>query len=199
MADSELMTAVAGEVSDDAVGPERDENQYRLDTMLKVAPKLIQIAEHVAMVERAMGGMLPEVVSRAPLGTTVDLVSGIVKAYEAALETLEGIGKRLSYVKEVSLPDRFDADKVKTFNTEEFRVTKTVRLMASIIPEQKDTAFQWLRDNDYDALIKETVNASSLSAAAKELMEAGKELPEDYFRCHSKNGVSITKLKAKRG
>lgn len=199
MAESEVMAAVAAEVPDSAVGPERDEDQHRLDTMLKVSPKLEQIMEHIDMVERAMGGMLPEVVARAPLGTAVDIVSTITKAYEAALEALEAIGKRISYVKELSLPDRFDAEKVKTFNTDQFRVTKTVRLMASIVPEEKEAAFKWLRDNNYDALIKETVNASSLSTAAKELMESGKELPDDYFRTHSKNGVSITKLKPKRG
>lgn len=48
---------------------------------------------------------------------------------------------------------------------------------------------------DYSSLIQPTVNSSSLSALAKELMESGGELPADMFSVHTKDGVSITKAK----
>jgi len=48
---------------------------------------------------------------------------------------------------------------------------------------------------DYGSLISETVNASSLSSLAKELLEVGKELPDHLFNVHTKDGVSITKGK----
>lgn len=46
---------------------------------------------------------------------------------------------------------------------------------------------------DYGSLIQPTVNSSSLSALAKELMESGKDMPDDLFNVHTKDGVSITK------
>lgn len=49
----------------------------------------------------------------------------------------------------------------------------------------------------YGSLIQETVNSSSLSSLAKELMEEGKEMPEKTFNIHAKDGVSITKAKKK--
>lgn len=50
---------------------------------------------------------------------------------------------------------------------------------------------------DFGSLIKETVNSSSLSSLAKELMESGKSLPDAPFNVHTKDGVSITKAKRK--
>lgn len=49
----------------------------------------------------------------------------------------------------------------------------------------------------YSALIKPTVNASSLSSLAKELLGQGMEMPDGLFRVYSKDSVSITKGKAK--
>jgi hypothetical protein len=200
MADTNTtLDQVSSMVPDSELGPNRDDKDHRYNTMLKVAPKLYQIVEHLQLVERAMAAMLPEVIAEQPLGATVDLVSDISKTFESVDAALSDIKKRIDFAKEVSLPQRFDDEQVKTFNTDKFRVTKTSRVFASILPEVKDEAFQWLEENEFGSLIKPTVNASSLSAAAKELMENGKELPEDYFRCHMKNGVSITVLKPKRG
>lgn len=50
---------------------------------------------------------------------------------------------------------------------------------------------------DYGSLIQETINASSLSALAKELRETGALLPSEIFNVHEKDGVSITKGKKK--
>lgn len=46
---------------------------------------------------------------------------------------------------------------------------------------------------DYGSLIQPTVNSSSLSALAKELVEVGQEMPPELFNVHVKDGVSITK------
>lgn len=193
------LDTVSREVPDSELPPQRDEDAHRLATMEKVPERLDAIIPQLAMIERAMASMLPEVVAKAPLGSVVDVVSDTAKAYERLDEALSAVKKRLDFAKEVSVPERFDADKVKTFNTDRFRVTRLTRLFASIIGDEKEAAYKWLRDNGYDALIKETVNASSLSSAAKELIETGKELPDDLFSMASKNGVSITALKAKRG
>jgi hypothetical protein len=51
----------------------------------------------------------------------------------------------------------------------------------SVRGERKEDAYTWLNDNGYGDLIKETVNASTLKALGKELLEKGTSLPEEYF------------------
>lgn len=190
--------------TDTVSSPEDTAKSQRLERMSQVAPALMAIANKLTQIEEAMGQMLPDVIKEQPLGVAVDLISDI----KMAIDILHGDGasvvtnrvkSRLNYVREVTLPNRFDDEKVKTFNTERFRVTRTVSIRASILGETKDEAFEWLRNNELGDLIKPTVNASSLSAAAKEQIENGQELPEELFRVHYQDGCSITKLKPKRG
>ena len=69
-------------------------------------------------------------------------------------------------------------------------------MFASIIAEKRPQAFQWLRDNGYGDIIQETVNASTLSAFAKTLLETeNKELPEEFFRVHAESQATLTRGK----
>lgn len=179
------------------------EAQDRLKRVLAVIPQFSAIYDQLDKIEHELATCLPDVVREQPLGDVVDIVSDL----KLGMELLRGDGSavvtnrvnaRISYVREVTLPARFDHEKVKTFNTDRFRVTRTVNLLCGIIPDQKEAAWDWLRENGLGDLIKPTVNSSSLNAAAKEQIENGKELPEELFRTHSKDGTSITKLKPKR-
>lgn len=143
--------------------------------------------------EKMLGSTLPDFVATQPLGTAVDGLSGLDKAVTTLEKSLSAVKARLSFAKEVSMPSRMDAEAVKTFNTENFRVTRTARVFASINAEHLDDAYDWLRGHEYGSLIKETVNSSSLSAVAKEMMQEGEELPEEFFKVHMKDGISITK------
>jgi hypothetical protein len=174
---------------------EGDEVSRQAATVAKAVVRLNDITEYLSLIDRAVASVLPEVIANHPLGDAVDNVSDLDGAITAAEKALSELKGRISYSKEVSMPARMDAEKAKTFNTEKYRVTRTARVFASILSDQISAAYDWLRRNQYDALIKETVNSSSLSAAAKELMEAGRELPEDMFRVHMKDGISITKKK----
>ncbi len=123
--------------------------------------------------------------------------------------SVSAVKGRLTYLKQVVMIEILDAAKVKTFNTDRFRVSKTTRLNASmlkvdedgnplVIPDGQDYAgnplgYKWLVDNGYESLIKPVVNASSLSATAKELIENGRELPEEFFKVHSQPDISVTK------
>jgi len=142
---------------------------------------------------------LPDIVARDTIGNVVDLASGLAKGFESFEATMKAYRGEIAKMKELHMPTRFDDEGVTTFNTDQFRVSRTTRVLASIIADEKEDAFEWLRENDYEGLIKPTVNASSLSGAAKELMENGMELPDDMFRVHTKNGVSITVKKPSRG
>lgn len=168
-----------------------------LSIQQEVIDKAIQASERTTSMLGNMAGslnsLLPAYVADQPLGIAVDGLSTLDKAVAALEKALLEVKAKLAFAKEVSMPQRMDAEAVKTFNTDNFRVTRTARVFASIAAEQVESAYQWLRDNGYESLIKETVNSSSLSAAAKEMMQEGEELPEELFKVHMKDGISITK------
>jgi len=97
------------------------------------------------------------------------------------------------------IPAAFERENISTFTTADgYRVTLSTRFVASIKPDMKGEAWDWLRKNGLDALIVETVNASTLSAAGKKMIEdEGKELPEHLFNAHFMPSVSLTKTKKK--
>jgi hypothetical protein len=60
----------------------------------------------------------------------------------------------------------------------------------------KDKGFQWLRENGLGDIIKPTVNAQTLAASAKELMEShGKEMPEEIFKTTVNTFTSVVAVK----
>ena len=91
------------------------------------------------------------------------------------------------------LPTKFKEAGVTSITVNSYRYTITENVYASIPPDGKVNAYQWLRDNELGALIIETVNASTLSAQARALMEEGKELPPELFKVSILPNVSMTK------
>ena len=59
----------------------------------------------------------------------------------------------------------------------------------------KDAAYWWLRLNNLGDLIQETVNASTLAAAARKRNDDGFDMPEAYFKMAIMPSTSITKVK----
>lgn len=202
---------MARDIPEEAIGPKPTEDeakQKRLDLMHRAIKRLGEIDENLRMIERAIGANMPDVLRDLPLGDACDMVSDfklVMDQLGGDSGTIAGIKSRLSYLREVTMPEILTAAKVKTFNTDRFRVSKTTKLMASVNPEAgvhtegefagQPKSWDWLRENGYGMLIKPTVNASSLSSTAKELIESGHELPEDLFRVHTKESISITKKK----
>lgn len=94
------------------------------------------------------------------------------------------------------LPEVFENEGVTTLNLASgYRVTISSVTRASIPAENKQKAYEWLVTHDLGDLITSTVNASSLSATAKSLLEEGRQLPDDLFKVAVLPQVSMTKLK----
>lgn len=89
------------------------------------------------------------------------------------------------------LPEAMRAAGFTTVNHEVGRVTIGTRVSASML--DREQAMQWLRDNELGSLIIETVNAMTLGAQAKDMIERGEELPHDIFKTSVKAYTSITK------
>lgn len=77
---------------------------------------------------------------------------------------------------------------------EGYRVGISHTWRASIKKDMKKEAYAWLEQNNHGDIITETVNASTLSALAKELNEEqNQELPEKLFTSAHMPATSVTK------
>lgn len=112
-------------------------------------------------------------------------------------ESLKPLNELYDKYKTKVLPELFEQSGVPHVSLEEgFRVGVSSRFVASIIPDQRDKAFNWLRTHGFSDLITSTVNAQTLSAAAKVMREEqNRELPVDLFRTADLPNVSVTKTK----
>lgn len=92
------------------------------------------------------------------------------------------------------VPAKFEDDGVTHHSLAAgFRVTTSYATRAAMIPDKKEEAKQWLRENHPDVVI-ETVNASTLSALAKQLAEEQNlDLPRDLFNTTMLPGTSVTR------
>lgn len=124
-----------------------------------------------------------------------------VEQTKTAREAMAGIADNLS---RVTIPDIFRALREKTGQKPPFiiegvgRVTVANKFSASIVDHPvlgKEPGYDWLRENGHGSLIQNTVNSSTLSAFAKNMLEEnGVELPTDLFKTGVNPYTSITKI-----
>lgn len=108
-----------------------------------------------------------------------------------ARDALSDIADHLSTI---DVPDVMRLAKVKTTTIEGVgRVTVSYRFSCSMLDKEK--GMNWLRENGHGGLIQPTVNAQTLGAFAKNLIETeGKELPVEIFKTGTAPYTSITKV-----
>ena len=106
-------------------------------------------------------------------------------------EALTQIEERLS---REQVPDVMRAHNIRNVTIEGVgRVTLGTRWSASMLDKQ--SGFEWLRQNGHGGVIQETVNAQTLGALAKELNNDGIDLPQPIFTTNIMTYTSITKVK----
>lgn len=121
---------------------------------------------------------------------------GNLRACKENLEDeVKALNKEFDYVRLSLIPKIFDEKGISKLTiTGVGRVNLTGDLYASIQPDKQDEAFQFFRDLDKGALIKETINSSTLKATLKAMMQAGEEIPEDIFKVTPFTRASLTKV-----
>jgi len=98
--------------------------------------------------------------------------------------------------KELTMPEACEQAGLENVPLSEgYRVGTSTTIRASIRPDMKQEAFVWLMEHQNGDVIQETVNASTLSALARELREVNVDLPEDLFNVADVNNTSVTKIK----
>lgn len=115
----------------------------------------------------------------------------VIDSMDEHRKALNAIKSHLQYT---FLPQLMASASLKTATLSAGRLTVTTDVRASIRKDMKEIGYAWLRDNDLDALITETVNASTLSALAKDFISHAKELPDDVFNVAVNERVSLTKV-----
>lgn len=163
---------------------------------------LITYNRYAAMMERfaLINEVLNDAEPESPPNEKASVCAEYYRTLRALHDEAEAIKKRLhkeleSYGMGV-LPEVFETEELTSCNLASgYRVTISQVTRASIPAETKPAAYQWLLDNDLGDLITSTVNASSLSATAKTLLEQGQELPDSLFKVAILPQVSMTKLR----
>lgn len=91
----------------------------------------------------------------------------------------KAINLRIEHLTRVLLPEAMDEDGVSNISIDGVgRITLRGEVFASIRADNREAAYEWLRDTGRGSLISETVNASTLKAAVKEWLKQGEEIPE---------------------
>lgn len=137
---------------------------------------------------------------RAKKGGAVKMARAFVVLHRAMARLAENqkeLEELYRQYKETEVPAAFEADGVTSIPLEEgFRVGISHTWRASIKPDMKDQAYAWLRGHKHGDIIKPTVNASTLSALAKELVEEyNLELPATLFNAAHMPNTSVTSTK----
>jgi aspartate aminotransferase-like enzyme len=159
-----------------------------------------KLDEHLDQVEGTLRADLSTFMDRVKLSPMTDAAEMYVDIKNLN-DRYEELGKLLgATVEELKLkiiPAKFESSKTTTWTSSRgFRVTISGLTRASM-GENKEAAKEWLRKNGLGAIIQETVNASTLSATAKALLEEGKELDPDLFKTTLMTTTSVTKVKPK--
>jgi len=89
-----------------------------------------------------------------------------------------------------TVPTAMDTAGLTTASHRLGRVSLVDRTSATIIDRQQ--AYAWLRGHGLEALIVETVNAQTLSATARDLLEKGEELPDTCFKTRTHTQATFT-------
>lgn len=160
--------------------------------------KVDAAVQHAVQLQARLRALTDEVFKNkaetaANLAHDVLQVRRLYDAYENVFKALAQVDMTLC---EITVPEAFEREKTTTLNLKSgFRVSISQRFFASILKDRRDAAFAWLRKHKLGDLIQETVNAQTLSAAGRKMMEDdNKELPESLFATHYKFNTSITKI-----
>lgn len=129
--------------------------------------------------------------------TTIELVQamsalrGKKDEYEEVLKT---INQHYDFLRYVVVPQRFDDEGLQNMKLEGIgRVSLTSGLYVSIKADKKQDAYEFLSDTGHGGIITNTINAQTLAATIKSMIQKGEEVPDTLFTVTPWTRASITK------
>lgn len=114
---------------------------------------------------------------------------------EETEEMLKGINRDLDELRLRLIPEYMAENDLRTVTLEGIgRISLTMDCYASVLPDMKFQAYEWLAMHGFDGLIQAYVQPSTLKATIKEGLKAGQTFPEDLFKVQPFTRASITKI-----
>lgn len=130
-----------------------------------------------------------------PIADLCDIFAAVRDCFDMIESAKKELGAFKEYLSYTKLPELFEEHKIRTYTTKSgYRVTLSTRISVSILDKAK--GYDWLRNNQMGAIITETVNAQTLGASIREMMETkGKEPPSDIFSVKPATYAAVTAVK----
>lgn len=129
--------------------------------------------------------------------TLVELVremKAVQSAKETAEEIIKELNKKFDFLRITKIPQVMEDEGIQRLSVEGVgRVSLTADMHVSVKEGQKESFYEWLRDNGREDLIQPTVNASTLKATVKNMVKQGEEYPEELLNVNPFTRASITK------
>lgn len=135
-------------------------------------------------------------VKKGNLADALRFYYGTRESYDEVDAQRKRIYEALENMSRATIPEMMADEGIKTITLDDIRIRFTVSQRFSCSMPDKDAGMVWLRENGLGDLIQETVNAGTLSSAAKKRIETdGLEMPGEYFRTSYMTFTSATKVK----
>lgn len=158
----------------------------------------VWLAAGMAKVKTRLEAELPGMLKpERPASELAHLYGAVRDMLDLSAGALKSLGEASGLLSNELVPKCFERENLTSFTTKDgYRVTVSTNYRVSIKGDKKEQAYAWLQDNDLGELITQTVNASTLSAAGRKLIEEqNKELPEELFNAAFMPSTSLTKTK----
>lgn len=112
-------------------------------------------------------------------------------------EAVKGFSAGFRKIYNEELPEMFEDEGVESIAVDGYTYSSAAKARASINPQRKPDAYTWLRQEGLGAIITETVNANTLSAAMRDMMEdQGKTPPDDLINVFYQRYIAARKKRA---
>ena len=126
-------------------------------------------------------------------------LAGEMRRIQVRLDELDAewkpLIKRLDEIRLKEIPDLMSEEGIRTASFVGIgRVQLTSDLYVSIVGP-KDEAYGWLISNGYGGVVVDYVHPSTMKAITKEMLQNGKQPPEELFKVSPFMRASITKEK----
>jgi hypothetical protein len=107
---------------------------------------------------------------------------------------LKKLNKHFDFLRITKVPQMMEDEGIRNLNVEGVgRVSLTADMHVSIKDGQKESFYEWLRDNGRADLIQPNVNPSTLKATVKNMVKEGEVVPEEMLNVSPFTRASITK------
>jgi isocitrate lyase len=135
-----------------------------------------------------------DIYDKMTLNQLVETMAHLEAQKDSLAATVKDVNLRLDFLRLGKIPEKMDEEGVTGLTLEGIgRVSLTADAYVSIKAGQKEAAWEWLRDTGHGDLITETINASTLKAAIKEMVKKGEEIPNEMINFSPFTRASITR------